>query len=131
MTKSSQTLKEESNNLRVLICFTLKRRLQDAIKAYVQSVQNENRVDHEHIDVETNGYLQLRTAYIHKMGEDQNSDNVVVDAIHTDYEKRIVSIRFDGDNSDLNFDELSNENLIAIVEELEYFIENPDKIEII
>lgn len=132
MTKSSQVLKEESNNLRVLICFTLKKRLEDAIKAYVESVQEENTgVAHEHVDVETTGYLQLRRNYIHKRGEDQYSHNEAIDSIHTNYEKRIVSLRFDGDNYDLSLDEVSNENLIAIIEELEYFIENPDEIEII
>ena len=132
MTKSSQVLKEESNNLRALICFTLKRRLKDAIKAYIESAQEENTgVAHEHVDVETTGYLQLRRNYIHKRGEDQGDDNSCIDSIHTNYEKRIVSIRLDGDNYDLSLDEVSNENLIAIVEELEYFIENPDEIEII
>jgi hypothetical protein len=114
--KSSGELTAINKDYRSLVLNSYQSTLNRLIKAYV-SVENET---------ETDGYIDLKRRIHHKSLDANLSEDI--DSFHTN--GTMVSIRCDGDNSDESVTNLSNEQLIEIIAEMEYYITHPDEIDI-
>lgn len=118
--KTSGELTAISKDYRSLVLNSYQSTLNRLIKAYV-SVNDE---------VETDGYIDLKRRIRYKTSENDFDGNLSedIDSFHTN--GTVVSIRGNGDNFDEDVTNLSNEQLIKIIAEMEYYIIHPDEIDI-
>lgn len=105
-------LKNQNVELRENIINTLKVIRDEVVKLYGED--------------EPDGYIQLKTGYIHNYFDDHM--NEVINGVHSSED--MVLGDYNGDTRDIFFDEVSNEVLIEIIGDLEKMIENPSTIEI-
>jgi hypothetical protein len=129
--KTSGELFAINRDYRSLVLNSYQSTLKDLIEAYIDDVQSQNTSDaHIGVETETDGYIDLKRRLRYKTPESDFDANLSedIDSFHTN--GTMVGIRCNGDNSDEDVTELSNEQLIEIICEMEYYISHPDEIDI-
>lgn len=130
--KSSEELSSILSTIRNQILVSYRTTLDRLIQAYVDDVQAQNNSD-AHIGVETEieGYVDLKRTILFSEPFSGNEDGNLteyIDQFHTNGE--VVSVRAEGDNTNVKLDELNNGQLIQIITQMEQLIQKPNEIEI-
>lgn len=115
--KNSTELKTLNETVRKEILNSYKNTITELIAAYKKAYE----------DVDTDGYISLPTGVILVHSEDDES-MIVLERIHTN--GKIIETVQNYSTDEINIDDISNENVIFIISQIEEMINNPQTIDI-
>lgn len=115
--KNSSELKTLAQTVRKEILDSYKNTLGELIAAYKK----------EYGDVDTDGYISLPTGII-LVNSDDDASTVVLERIHTNG-KDVETVK-NYDANEMSLEDVSNENIIFIISQIEEMINNPQTIDV-